>query len=420
MNHQVAVLDLDSNEQTILIPGASHARYAESGHVVYAIDDTLWAVGFDANRLDVLTDPVPVVEGVATTPANGVSQFDIASNGSLAYITQIGPLDAADGLPLTRLTIFDPDGNTQLLGAPPRAYRNPRISPDGDQVAVEIVDGDQSSIWIYNLSEGSAIRRLTQVSEGNNTRPLWTRDGERVTFASDRDGTQSIYWQPADGSGPAERLTVAEEGTLHYPDTWSPNGELSFGFTRGAPGAGNWEVWIRDADGDSAAFYDLPERNQFGSAFSPDGNWLAYTSAESNQNATEFRIFVAAYPSGTRYEVAGNGVSWPVWAPNGDALYYRLPIGDGRVPTLNSVSIETEPVFRFSAEENVFVQGFSVFQNYRDYDPLPDGTGFIMLTPADEPTGQPDATTDTDPLPDPEVILVQNFFEELNRLVPVP
>ena len=89
------------------------------------------------------------------------------------------------------------------------------------------------------------------------------------------------------------------------------------------------------------------------------------------------------------------------------------------MPTLNSVAIETEPVFSYTAEENVFVQGFSVFANYRDYDPLPDGSGFIMLTPANQATGQSGATTES-ALPDPEVILVQNFFEELKRLVPVP
>ncbi len=137
------------------------------------------------------------------------------------------------------------------------------MSPDGTKLAVQTLEDDgQSVVWVYDLSGDTAIRRVTQ--EGNNSRPIWTPDGERLTFASDRDGTTSIYWQSADGSGVAERLTTAEEGTSHLPESWSPDGNvLSFAVQRG----GDYGIWTLSLDGGAIpeVFYDLPESREYGS-----------------------------------------------------------------------------------------------------------------------------------------------------------
>ena len=122
-------------------------------------------------------------------------------------------------------------------------YVSPRLSPDGSRLLVEATSDERSDIWVYELEGNTQIRRLTL--EGNNIRPIWTPDGERVTFASDREETPGIYWQPADGSGVPERLTTVEEGTQHWPESWSPDGEpLSFAVSSGGIAA----VWPLSPD----------------------------------------------------------------------------------------------------------------------------------------------------------------------------
>jgi TolB protein len=99
----------------------------------------------------------------------------------------------------------------ERLNVPPKEYLNPRLSPDGQTLVVQSLEDSESVIWVYDLTGDTAIQQLT--FEGDNQRPVWTPDSQRITFSSDRDGTMSLYWMPADGSGVAERLTTAEEGT---------------------------------------------------------------------------------------------------------------------------------------------------------------------------------------------------------------
>jgi Tol biopolymer transport system component len=135
----------------------------------------------------------------------------------------------------------DRNGDLSPLDVPPAIYRNPHVSPDGKQAAVEVIeDSGQGQIWIYDLSGDSAIRRLTQA--GNNTRPTWTPDSLRVTFGSERDGSWGMYERPADGSTVAERLTTADEGRRHFPDSWSPDGE-TLAYTDADLANANWDVW---------------------------------------------------------------------------------------------------------------------------------------------------------------------------------
>ena len=182
----------------------SDARYAPTGRIVYALDDDLFAIPFDLAGLEVAGGPVPLVEGMrragnATASAN----YGFSERGSLVYVTGGG----AAGV-LGVLVLADRSGVVSALDVPPADYRSPRVSPDGENVVVATQEDDGDTIWVYALSGESAIRRLTH--EGNNAQPIWMPDSERVTFASQRDGTAGIYWTLADGSGVAERLIGAE------------------------------------------------------------------------------------------------------------------------------------------------------------------------------------------------------------------
>src|SRR5262249_52713329 len=152
-------------------------------------------------------------------------------------------------------------------------YSFPRVSPDGKLVAAS-TDDDKPDVWIIDLAGTSAPRQLTL--GGNSQVPVWSYDGLRVTFRSSREGDDSIFWQKADGTGTAERLTKAEPGAFHVPHSWSPDGKyLAYTVVKnGSDGA----VWILSLDDrKSTLFVDKASQ----AAFSPDGRWVAYQSGET-------------------------------------------------------------------------------------------------------------------------------------------
>ena len=155
------------------------------------------AVGFDAERLELTSNnPVPVVENVRTT-STGAASFSLADDGSLVYVTSTG------GTPQRTLVWVDREGREEPVGAPPRPYYRPRVSPDGTRLAVEVVDAANPDVWIYDLARGTSTK-LT-VDEAVDSRPLWTPDGERVVFSSTREGGQNLFWRAAaDATGPVE------------------------------------------------------------------------------------------------------------------------------------------------------------------------------------------------------------------------
>src|SRR5262245_60309258 len=143
-NAQIAVLDLKTGEKKILIRGGSRPEYVDTGHIVYAIAGTLRAVRFDLARLEVLSDPVSVVEQV-TTFATGAANFATSRTGTLVYVPGGGG-DAAQ----RSLAWVNRQGREDRINAPPRAYLQPRLSPDGTRVALDIRD-QENDIWIWDL-----------------------------------------------------------------------------------------------------------------------------------------------------------------------------------------------------------------------------------------------------------------------------
>jgi serine/threonine-protein kinase len=232
---KVVVQSSRSAERKTLIEGGSDGRYLPTGHIVYALGGTLFAVPFDLRRLEVTGEPVPIVEGVrrGVSPDlnTGVAHFSVSNTGSLIYVP--GPVSTtADQRDLARL---DRKGGTEPLKLPPGPYEFPRVSPDGRRLTFGTDDGKEAIVWIYDLSGTSSMRRLT--FGGKNRFPIWSADGERVAFQSDREGDLGIFWQRADGTGTAERLTRPEQGTSHFPESWAPTGErFLFSTSKGLSG----------------------------------------------------------------------------------------------------------------------------------------------------------------------------------------
>jgi serine/threonine-protein kinase len=396
---QIAVRARESDTPTILFAG-QRPTYLSTGHLVYVQDGVLSAVPFDAGTLKVTGRAVPLTEGVQGSPP----QYAVSASGSLVYVTN--GLDT--GTAARRLALVDRDGGVQPLDLPPGAYGHPRVSPDGRHVALQVAGADGSDIWVYDLSRATAFRRLTL--EGNNTYPIWTPDGSRITYASDRDGRMSPYWQPADGSGVAERLTPPEEALAYLPEAWSPDGRtLALRLDSGGSSqqASLWTLSLDDGNA-PRVFYDIAD-NQFGATFSADGKWLAYLSGAFGQA----QVFVQPFPpTGEIRQVSTHEDSaWPVWSRKGTELFYRRTLSTGRY-TIVAVAVTLNGGFTVGVAHPLPIEGFSTVPGIRNFDVMPDGQRFLMLFPANR-TGDGAAVR-------PTITIVENWFEEVRRRVPTP
>jgi serine/threonine-protein kinase len=409
---QIVAQSLGTGERKVLWEGGRAARYVETGHLVYAQGNSLFALLMDLESMTVSGGPVPLVEGVQGTVGSGHgANFGVSRRGTLVYLEDTGAAEAS-----RTLALVDRSGRTTILDVPLKSYLSPRLSPDGRRVAVQTdeVDGG-SQIWTYDLSGATAMQRLT--IDGNNSRPLWTPDGQRIAFASDRDGTTCIYWQAADGSGRAERLTTAPEGTYHFPDAWSGT-TLIFrqeSNDGGAPNnvANQMDIWMVSLDGgtpgEPQVFRAAPPTQFMGGAVSPDGRWMAYASGLSAD--LQYQIYVEPFPAtGERRLVSRELGIMPLWSRNGRELFYRTINQTGTAPqTLKKINVSTDPSFTFTSEEAVPIGRFMEFGYYRSFDVTPDGERFLVVLPPEQSELAP---------VEPRVDIVVNWFEELKRLAP--
>jgi serine/threonine-protein kinase len=404
---EIVVQALDTGERKTLLRDGADARYVPTGHLVYALGDVLYAVPFDLDRLEVTAAaPTPIVEGVQR--AGGPSTSTPSANWGFSHQGALLYLARAAWTANLVLALVDQEGTERRLNAPPASYRNPRVSPDGSAVAVETSDENGGAVWIYDLSESAAIRRLA--TDGDSYRPVWTPDGKRVTFASHRDGTQSIYWQAADGGDGAERLTNAEEGSYQWPESWSPDGR-TLAFTKER--AGEHGIWTLALNGarEPQLFHDVPLSREGGPRFSPDGKWIAYHSAEDTGSP---ELYIKPFPpTSFRQQFTSGGGLLPVWSPDSRGLYYRLPPGASSAGPLMRIEVTTAPVLTFRGERmlsfgesRLSLPGGSWLS--RDYDVMPDGERFLMVVPTD-PAGEDSHA---------QIHIVLNWFEELKTRVP--
>ena len=389
---QIVMQSLVTGERVVLIEGGRDARYVETGHLVYALNGVVFAMAFDRDARQVLGGPVPLVEGVRDVPTlTGAVQFSVARNGSLVYVP-----GSAGGGTVVSLVWVGRDGNEEMIPAPARAYGHPRVSPDGTRVAVDIADGDNTDVWIWDLTRET----LTQLTfdEGVDDFPLWTPDSARVVFSSSREGG-GLFWKAADGTGQVERL---KEGRAR-PQAWAADGRLIF------EQAGDIGVLTMEGERTVEMLLDA-EFRETEPALSPDGRWLAYVSYETGTPL----IYVQPFPNidDGQWRVSPDFGRNPDWAPDGRELFYRTQGG----ADLMVAQIETEPTFSSRTPEPLFsLSGYGIVGGAgtgRRFDVAPDGDRFIVRKP-----GTAEQTSDDDPFNG--LIFVENWFEELKARVPV-
>jgi serine/threonine protein kinase/Tol biopolymer transport system component len=361
-----------------LIQTGTNPKYAESGNIVFVRSGALTQVPFDLATLRVTGPAVTMIEGVRVEEW-GQAQYAMSSDGTLVYVT---------GSPayVAKLTWVDRQGNSKPLTAAAQSYGPPRLSPDDRKLAV-LVRTASTDVWVYDFERGT-FSRLTVDEETDG--PIWTADGKRIAYYryTEPGNKSELVWKTADGSGKEEVLTSIQSGEI-LPDSFSRDGKLLSFTVWSADGA---DVWILPLDGDRKAQpWQNTKYNEWGSAFSPDGKYIAYVSDESGQ----YEVYVRGYPSGGRWQISTGGGDDVVWARNGE-LFFR------QGPQWFSVAVQVDPEFRAQAPQRLF-EGPYLNVPGVSYDVAADGKRLILL---EENNKQPPTT---------RLNVVTNWFETLKQ-----
>ena len=401
---RVAVLDLRSGAQKVLVQGGSHAHYVATGHLVYGVADTLRAVTFDLERLEVTGIPTPVLSRVSTTAA-GAANFVIARDGTLVYVA--GAERAAAPAARRTLVWVDRKGREEAIDAPARRYAAARVSPDGALAALDIRD-QQNDIWVWSFGN-KTLTRLT-FDAGSDRNPAWTPDGRRLLFTSGAPGR--LFWQAWDGTGtPEELLPQQGEGGIDAASV-TPDGARVV-YSAGATTSANLLMFSLDKERRIQPLLQSPSQERHPEV-SPDGRWLAYQSNDSG----DYQVHVRPFPdvNDGRWQVSTAGGTRPMWDRKGQELFYLTPAG-----VLMGVRVASGASWKASAPATVLEGQYFNFLPVRSFDVSPDGERFLMIKPDPSELRLPQAETPSELVRQAEdgFIVVQHWTEELKRLVPV-
>jgi hypothetical protein len=336
------------------------------GHLIYVLNGVAVTAPFDHSRLTVTGPPTPVLEDLRQNPARAGNlwPFAVSAEGSLVFVPG-GPGRRA-------LVSVDRHGVGTPLESGLHGYEQLRLSPDGQRLAITIVEPTSYDIWIYELAHG---RRTRLTTGGKDGFPVWSPDGTRIAFASGRFGPQNMFVRAADGSGPTERLLTSD--VVQRPSSWSPDGRMLTFHQEGGPSGPMPDIWTLSFEPPIARpMVQLPGY-QTRSRISPDGRWLAYASEESGH----FEIYVTSFPSGTRKsQVSSGGGEYPVWARSGSELFYLN--GD----KLMVVGFNARSEFNVGKPTLLFQARSAVQASGWPYDVSLDGKRFVMIQSGDEGT----------------------------------
>jgi serine/threonine-protein kinase len=389
-DRQVAVLELGSTGHRTLLERAAYPLYAEPGYLLYVSGEDLMAVRFDKSALEIVGDPVTIIEGVQWRTQNAIGMADarpmpdvaLSEEGTLFYT--IGTEADHVGEPVW----VDRDGSFERIGSNTiDDAHEVALSPVGTHAA--FTAGRTEANIVAQALPGSAQSRLT-FGGGFAHNPLWTDDGESVFFVSDSDDGLGLYQRRVDGTREAELVADLSMSTTTV-DLSSDGQWVLYSAGRG----NNDDVFARRIGSDSVivvAESNAPERQP---ALSPDGNWVTYHSTEAGSP----EVFIRPFPnvSQGQWRVSSRGGSDPFWSPDGTELFY--------LNTRNEiVSIEIRPGVRppmgqertlFSAAEFLRLGKFIAAE--------PSGRRFLMIRPTER---QFDHV---------ELIVVENVLEVLDK-----
>ena len=371
-NRGIYVGSLEPEEVRRVLKTEVRAAYTPPGYLLFVQLGTLMAQRFNPNRLQLTGEPVRIAEEVAYNPSNGRTTVSVSENGVLVYRT-----GGVGGLPTSELAWFDRDGKRIGSAGGPGLYMRPALSPDGKRIAVQRRDAQTGAddIWLIDLAR-STLLRFT-FGSFNQTHPVWSPDGSRIVFASDRDGTSNLYQKTSSGAG-SEDLLLASD-TAKYSTDWSPDGRF-IAYENQDPKTGS-DLWLLPLFGDRKPIPFLrTEFNEGQGQFSPDGRWMAYSSDESGRREVYMQAFPA--PSG-KWQISTAGGTFPRWRRDGKELFY---IAADR--KLMAVAVQADSAVQAGQPQALFeprIFGIPVVP----YAVSADGQRFLVNTQTEETNSSP-------------------------------
>ncbi len=351
---------IDSKEREKLAPAQTLVTYSPPGYLLFVRDRTLVAQPFDAKARRITGEPVPLAEKIGTDNV-GLARFSVSRNGVLAYRT---------GETGGRLLWRDRAGRELDTLGDPGDYANPSLSPSGDRLAFNLTDSrnGKGDIWIRDLARG--VNSRFSLGPGNNVRPVWSPDGERIVFTSDRGGPFDIYEKSSRGAGEEKLILKSDEPKS--ASSWTRDGRY-IGFTTRNQKTLQ-DAWALPTFGDrkpiAIAASPFAESQPM---FSPDGRLVAYVSNESGRD----EIYLQTFPdAGGKWQVSNGGGSDPSWRGDGKELYYRSP--DGK---LMAVEIRGGADVQAGIPQALFVLRVRPGIPRNKYAPSADGQKFLVAAP---------------------------------------
>ena len=290
---------------------------------------------FNPDRLELSDEPLPVAERVADPDPTALAFFSVSANGVLAHWI-VGP-------PSTQLVWFDREGKRLgTVGSP--GDDHPRLSPDGNRVAVQRSLSANLDIWLLDLARSTASRFTFDPAVDEF--PIWSADGSRIVFDSNRDGQRNLYQKATSGAANEELLVKSDE--MKVACDWSSDGRFIVYGSNDSKTL--WDLWVLPLDGDRKPFAFLHTRfDEVYGKFSPDAHWLAYTSNETGRMEVYVQPFSptpgrqeggASVGPGGKWQVSTAGGRFPAWRRDGKELFYIAP--DGKLTAVEVKAVVTK------------------------------------------------------------------------------
>jgi Tol biopolymer transport system component len=382
----IEVLSIESGERKVLHTGGVFGYYVPTGHLLFAVGETIRAAPFDLRRLAVTGPALPVVDSVAMNPTDGAAAFDVAENGTLAYMPVSSYITDA------QVVLVDRQGKETPALPDRNRYTHPRLSPDGSRISVDIRSASSvGDVWAFEVG-GSGGTRIT-AEGGRDFGAEWSADGGELFYSTERP-TFDLYRRASDASRPAKPLATG--GHDRYIGSVSDDGRLLTFMLSTSGGTELWTVNLQGAPRPSR--YLANGFNIAHADLSPDGRWMAYDSDE----AGFVGVYVQSFPDPKlkRWRVSPGHGSEPLWTRGGRELVYRN--GD----SVMAVSMDLEHG-RTGVPRALFAGPYPDNPGWtrpRSYDVSADGERFLL-------TKLPAAQSR------PRIAVVLDWFEELRAKV---
>ena len=358
---RIEAIRLATGERKVLIEGASQAKYAGGGRLIFARGGSLYAVSFDPKSLTVSGSPEVVLQGVATDVGSGAVQFALSSSGAALWAP--GSLSARYAL-----SWVDRHGTESAVPITQAPYNEAALSPDGTRVALIGGTNGSADLWISDLERGTQARLTNGQSAFN---PTWSRDGKLIAYVirtenPSKERRWQIFTKPADGS--REATMILDSPEITSLGDFTPDGR-EIVFTSQAPAGNKGDILLVPVTGGTPKTIVSDAFNKREAVISPDGRYVAYVSNEGGQVA----VYVRPFPSGEGRWLVSPPISLePRWGRDDHELFFRSRA------SLYRVAVDTKDGFSPGKPEVVFDR-VSNGGNVKTYRLGPDGTRFFTF-----------------------------------------